>query len=209
MTPPEVAYPDAPFPVERLVVAGGRLSASAHKNPYNPLHMDWSFGVGFLPLELGGQTYDTGLNIEIESNDIRRIVQFAGMTRHDTGHALNIGSFYLFDHRESRDTHFCVHAVHGTRLDIEARVLVDVGDSYIDPRPPLRTVHVRTEVIFEGILVSSYGVQCDPDERKLLSLAQQLFDLSAFAPPRQLPDNYGKGTLNLYFDPLPHTTERL
>ncbi len=169
--------------------------------------MDWSFGVGFQPLEVGGESYDTGLSIEIESTAIRRVEQFAGMTRHDKEEDFNIGSFYLFDHRESRDTQFRVHAVLGTRLDIEAQVFVDVGGSYIDPQPPLRRLHIRTEVLFEGILLSSYGVQCEPDKGELMRVAEQLFDVSAFAPPRQLPDPYGKGTLNLYFDPLPCMTE--
>jgi hypothetical protein len=203
MKPSVPVYPDAPFPVERLTVAGGRLAASAHKNPYNPLHLDWSFSVGFHPLELGDTTYDTGLNIEIESSDIRRIEQFAGFFRHDTQRDFNIGSFYLFDHRESRDTHFRVHAVRGTKLDIEADVLVDVGDSYIDPHPPLRRVHIRTEVAFEGILVSSYGVQSEPDKARLLVIARELFDLDAFAMPTQRQDTYqGKPVLDLYFKPL-------
>ena len=72
------------------------------------------------------------------------------MTRHDTKEDFNMGSFYLFDYRGSRDTHFRVHAVRGTNLDIEVEVLADVGDSYIDPHPPLRRLHVRTEVTFEG-----------------------------------------------------------
>ena len=203
MLAPAPAYPDAPFPVERLVVTGGRLSASAHKNPYNPLHLDWSFGFGFAPLEVGGQTYETGLSIEIETHDIRRVEQFAGMTRHDTEEDFNIGSFYLFDHRGSRDTRFRVHSVHGTRLDVEAQVLVDVGDSYIDRRPPLRTVRVRTEVLFESILVSSYGVQSEPDEARLVSIARELFDLDAFAPPTPKWDSYqDKPVLHLYFAPL-------
>ena len=203
MLTPVPVYPDAPFPVERLVVTGGRLSASAHKNPYNPLHLDWSFGFGFAPLEVGGQTYDTGLNIEIETRDVRRVEQFAGMTRHDTEQDFNIGSFYLFDHRGSRDTHFRVHSVRGTKLDVEAQVLVDVGDSYIDPRPPRRTLHIRTEVEFRSILVSSYGVQSDPDEARLVSIASDLFDVDAFAPPRQKWDSYqGKPVLDLYFVPL-------
>ena len=201
MKPPDV-YPNAPFPVERLTVANGWLGASAHKNPYNPLHMDWDFGIGFQPLELGGTTYHTGLNIGIESKDIRRIEQFAGFFRHDTASDFNIGSFYLFDHRGSRDTHFHVHAVRGTRLDIEAQVLVDVGDSYMDRDPPLRKVHVRTEVVFEGILVSSYGVQCEPDEDKLMNVARELFDLSAFGPPAKSEEIYqGKPVLNLKFTP--------
>src|SRR5437879_370018 len=83
MLAPVPVYPDAPFPVERLVVTGGRLWASAHKNPYNPLHLDWSFGIGFAPLEVGGQTYDTGFNIEIETRDLRRVEQFAGMVRQE------------------------------------------------------------------------------------------------------------------------------
>ena len=197
----EPVYPNAPFPVERLVVAGGSVGGSAHKNPYNPLHMDWSFSVKFQPLEVGGNCYETALSIELESKNIRRIEQFAGMTRHDTQQDLNIGSFYLFDCRQSRDTRFCVHAVQGTKLDIEAQVLVDVGDSYIDPNPPFRTVHVRTEAVFEGILVSSYAVQCEPDEQKLMRVAEELFDISAFSPPRRVPDPYEKALI-LYFDPL-------
>lgn len=203
MLAPIPAYPDAPFPVERLVVTGGRLSASAHKNPYNPLHLDWSFGFGFAPLEVGGQTYDTGLNIEIETRDVRRVEQFAGMTRHDTEEDFNIGSFYLLDHRGSRDTRFRVHSVRGTKLDVEAQVLVDVGDSYIDPRPPLRTVQVRTKVVFESVLVSSYGVQSDPDAGRLVSIASELFDIDGFAPPTQKWDTYqDKPVLHLYFVPL-------
>jgi len=201
----KAVYPDAPFPVDGLIVDCGRLSASAHKNPYNPLHLDWSFQIGFKPLKVGDNSYDTGLNIEIETRDVRRVEGLAGMSRHDTDCDFNIGSFYLFDYRPSRDTHFRVHSVHGTKLDVEVQVKVDVGDSYIDRHPPLRTVHLRTEVVFEGILVSSYGVQCKADEEKLMKVASKLFDVAAFAPPRQLPDPYGKGTLNLYFDPLVKT----
>ena len=203
MKSPEPVYPNGLFPVERLIVAAGSVSGSAHKNPYNTLHMDWSFSVRFQPLEIGSNCYETALGIEMEeSKEIRRIEQFAGMTRHDKQEDLNIGSFYLFDCRPSRDTHFRVHAVRGTKLDIEAQVLVDVGDSYIAPNPPLRTVHIRTEVVFEGVLVSSYAVQCEPDEQKLMRVAEKLFDISAFKPPRRLPDPYEKGTLILYFDPL-------
>jgi isoleucyl-tRNA synthetase len=50
--------------VERLVIAEGSVSASAHKNPYNPLHLDWNFGIGFQPLELGGSTYETALGVD-------------------------------------------------------------------------------------------------------------------------------------------------
>jgi hypothetical protein len=202
MKPSELVYPAAPFPVERLVVAGGRLSASAHKNPHNPLHMDWSFVIGFHPLEVGDETYETGLSVEIESNDIRRIEQFAGFCRRDTKRDFNIGSFYLFDYRVSHDTDFRVHAVRGTKLDIELQVLVDVGDSYIDPKPPLRKVHARTEVSLESILVSSYGVQSEPDEETLMGIARELFDVSAFRPPTKSEDEYqGKPVLNLSFTP--------
>src|SRR5688572_31383 len=117
MNPPEPVYPNAPFPVERLVVANASMGGSAHKNPSNPLHMDWDFTIGFQPLDVGGETYYTGLNVEIESTEIRRIEQFAGMIWHDTNEDFNIGSFYLFDHRTSRDTQFRVHTVRGTKLD--------------------------------------------------------------------------------------------
>src|SRR5262245_1511734 len=79
LNPPDSVDVAGPFPVERLAVAGGWLAASVHRNRYNPLHMNWSFGVGFLPLEVGGQSYDTGLSIEIETRDIRRIEQFVGL----------------------------------------------------------------------------------------------------------------------------------
>lgn len=203
MLAPVPVYPDAPFPVERLVVGRGRLSASAHKNAYNPLHMDWSFGFGFAPLEVGGQTYDTGLCVELETRDVRRVEQFSGMERHHTERDFNIGSFYLFDHRGSRDTRFRVHSVHGVMLDVEAQVLVDVGDSYIDPRPPLRTVRVRTEVVFEGILVSSCSVQTEADATRLMGVASELFDVDAFAPPTERLRTYqGKPVLDLLFAPL-------
>jgi hypothetical protein len=203
MLAPVPVYPDAPFPVERLVVSRGRLSASAHKNPYNPLHLDWSFGFGFAPLELGGTTYETGLSVELETLDVRRVEQFAGMERHDTERDFNIGSFYLFDYRGSRDTRFRVHSVRGIKLDVEAQVLVDVGDSYIDPQPPLRTVRIRAEAMFEGILVSSYGVQAEADAARLMSIARELFDIDAFAPPTERSSTYqGKPVLDLFFVPL-------
>ena len=77
-------YPDAPFPVERLAVASGRLSASAHKNDYNPLHMDWDFYVSFKPLLVGDTTYDTAMHVQIETKGVWRLSSFEGMSRHDT-----------------------------------------------------------------------------------------------------------------------------
>ena len=191
MTRRKPVYPDAPFPVERLVVASGTLGASAHKNQHNPLLLDWDFYIAFKPIVLGEETYHMAMHVEIETKGIWQLHALAGMSRHDTRRHFNIGSFYVFDHRPSCDTRFQVHAVHGTKLDIEANLLV----------PPLRAVHVRTEVTFEGILVSSYGVQTKPDKENLMAVAGKLFDVSAFAPPRELPDNYGEGTLNLYFEP--------
>ena len=196
-------YPDAPFPVERLVVASGQLSASAHKNPYNPLHLDWDFYVKFKPFIVGKTTHHTAIHIEIETKGIWRLDDFAGMDRHDTDPDFNIGSFYLFDHRPSCDTHFKVHSVRGTKLDIEADLMVDVVDSYIDRKPPLRRVHVRTHVVFNGILVSSYGTQSKPDERTLMRVAKKLFDVTAFGPPTKAEEIYqGKPVLNLDFKPL-------
>ncbi len=190
--------------MERLVVASGKLSASAHKNASNPLHLDWDFYVMFEPLLVGDTTYNTAMHVEIETRGVWQLNAFAGMNRHDTEPDFNIGSFYLFDHRSSSDTRFRVHSVSGTRLEIEARLLVHLGDSYIK-RSRRRKVHVRAEVQFEGILVSSYGVQSQPDKQKLMRVAGKLFDVSAFAPPKQVPDLYGQGTLNLHFDPKPLT----
>src|SRR6267143_344582 len=136
----EVVYHDAPFPVERLVVASGGLSASAHKNPYNPLHLDWDFYIAFEPLLVGDTTYDTAMHIAIETKGIWQLNAFAGMSRHDAEPDFNIGSFYLFDHRRSSDTRFQVHSVRGTKLDVEADLLVDLGDSYVDPSPPRRVL---------------------------------------------------------------------
>lgn len=97
----------------------------------------------------------------------------------------NIGSFYLFDRRPFCDTRFKVHSISGTELDIEADLMVDVDDSNIDPKPPLRRVRVRTDVVFEGILVSPYGRQSKADERTLMAVDKQLFDVSAFEPPQR------------------------
>ena len=202
MTSDETVYPAAPFPIERLVVDKGELSASAHKNRDRPLHLDWTFQITFLPLELGDEVYETALTILIEAPNVRRVEDFAGVIRRDTKPDLNIGAFYLFDSRGSCETDLHVHSVRGTKLDVEASVKVDVGDSYIDPHPQLRTVHVRSETIFDGIMVSSYAVQCEADEQKLIKIAQELFDVSLFAPPRKLPDAYNNGILNLQFDPL-------
>ena len=199
----KAVYPDAPFPVKQLVVASGRLSASAHKNPYNPLHLDWDFFIRFEPLAVGDMTYDTAMHIEIETKGIWRLAAFAGMSRHDSEPDFNIGSFYLFDHRPSSDTRFQVHSVRGTKLDVEADLLVDLGDSYVDPSSP-RRVRVRTELVLEGILVSSYGVQSEPDEHKLMAVASQLFDVSVFGPPTRSEGTYqGKPVLDLRFTPLP------
>jgi hypothetical protein len=205
MKPAEKLYPDAPFPVDRLVVANATLGASAHKNKWNPLHLDWDFYIVFEPIRIGEETYNTAMHIEIEARDIRSLRGFVGMTQHDVRKDFNIGSFYLFDHRTSRDTQFRVDSISGNKLNIEAEITVDLGDSYIDPNPPMQKVHVQTEVLFEGILISSYGVQAAADEQKLFSIAQELFDMSTLAPPRHLPDAYNQGTLNLYFDSLPES----
>src|SRR5947208_960238 len=77
-------YPDAPFPFERLVVESGSLGASAHKNPDNPLHMDWDFFIRFEPLVVGDETYYTAMHIEIETKGVWRLEDFSGMVRHDT-----------------------------------------------------------------------------------------------------------------------------
>jgi hypothetical protein len=89
------------FPVEKLIVAGpGRLSCTAHRNNDNPLHLDWSFSVGFEPVDFLGKSCDTGINIEIETKNIRRIEQFSGMERHQTNSDGTFGLFYLFDCRD-------------------------------------------------------------------------------------------------------------
>jgi hypothetical protein len=193
-------YPNAPFPLERLVVKGGGMGASAHKNDHNPLHLDWDFSIAFEPVCIGGENHETSLHVEIETKGIWRLADFAGMTRHDTTRDFNIGSFYLLTHRAAVETRFKVHSVQGTKLDVEVEMLVDLGDSYVDPAPPQR-VHVRAELTFRGIMVSSYGVQSEADTGKLMAVAAQLFDPSTFPPPRQLPDHYQKGDLNLFFDP--------
>jgi hypothetical protein len=63
---------------------------------------------------------------------------------------------------------------------------------------------VKTNVVFDGILVSSYGVQCGADEQELMKIANELFDTALFASPKKNWDSYqGKTVLNLSFDPLP------
>jgi hypothetical protein len=181
----------------------GRLSCSAHRNPDNPLHLDWDFCIGFEPVEFVGETCHTAINIEIESREIRSLEQFVGCERHEADSIGTFGSFYLFDCRTSVETRFKVHSVEKNTLDVEMSVLVDVGDSYVDSNPPMRVVRARANLKFEGILVSSYGTQSKPDKRELMKVANEMFDTSRFAPPRQLPDSYGKNTLNLFFDPLP------
>lgn len=191
------------FPVEKLIVAPlGRLSCSAHKW-HHPLHLDWSFAIGFQPVEFVGDTCDTAICIELETKNITRLDQFTGMERHEANSIGTFGSFYLFDCRTSVDTRFRIHSVQGNKLDIEASVLADIGDSYVDPNPPLRTIQARTTVIFEGILVNSRSVECKPDAQELMKIANELFDTSLFAPPRQDWDSYeGKKMLNLFFTPL-------
>lgn len=203
---PDVSKPatNPAFPTESLIISPpGRLSCSAHKNPDNPLHLDWHFSIGFEPIEFVDETCDTAIGAEIESRAIRRLEEFASFERHETDPIGTFGSFYLFDCRSSVETHFKVHSVSGNTLDVEITVRVDVGDSYIDPNPPLRLITARANVAFEGILVSSYGTQSKRDERELMRVAEQMFDISKFAPPRRLPDNYNKGDVNLFFDPLP------
>lgn len=195
---------NAAFPVERLIVAPpGRLSCTAHKNPDNPLHLDWDFCIRFEPVEFIGETCDTAITIEIESREIRSLEQFAGFELHEADPDGTFGSFYLFDGRSSVDTRFKVHSVKGNTLDVEMSVRVDVGDSYVDPEPPMRLIKARADVVFEGILVSSYGTQSKSEERELMRVANEMFDTSKFRAPRQLPDDYNKNMLNLFFDPLP------
>jgi hypothetical protein len=83
-------YPDAPFPVERLVVAHGELSASAHKNPYNPLHLDWDFYIKFKPLVVGDSTYETAIHVEIETKGIWRLDGFAGKASQSSTSTLHL-----------------------------------------------------------------------------------------------------------------------
>ncbi len=83
-------------------------------------------------------------------------------------------------------------------------VRVDVGDSYVDPEPPVRLIKARAEVVFEGILVSSYGTQSKADEGELMKVANEMFDTSLFGSPRAESDSYqGKKVLHLFFTPLP------
>ncbi len=195
-------FPHIPFPTERLIVSEATMGGSAHRNADNPLHIDWDFFIKFKPLELAGETYETAMHVEIETRDVRRIEQFAGMERHDTDPDFNIGSFYLDDHHRSQDTRFKIHSVRGNNLDIEVSLMVYVRDYYVEPNTSPWPVRLRTEVMFDGILVSSYSVQCQADEKELIKIASELFDTSSFAAPKELPDPYPKKDLNLFFVPL-------
>ncbi|MEY2467225.1 MAG: hypothetical protein QOD03_1746 [Verrucomicrobiota bacterium] len=202
---PDTAKPptNPAFPVEKLIVAApGRLSCSAHKW-HHPLHLDWEFVIGFQPVEFVGETCDTAICIEIETTDISRLDQFTGMQRHEADPIGTFGSFYLFDCRTSVDTRFRIHSVQGNKLNIEASILVDIGDSYVDSNPPLRIIKARSEVVFEGILVSSRSVECKPEEEALMKVANELFDTSLFASPKMEWDSYeSKQVLNFFFKPL-------